>query len=91
LRGCNRDRPEDGDVRTLHCFKVVHVFDVSQTEEKELPEFAAPSGDPGENLSKIETLVATYGIALRYDAIPSGALGVSQGGEIVVRPDLAPA
>jgi antirestriction protein ArdC len=75
----------------LHGFKVVHVFDVSQTEGAELPEFASPNGDPGEKLSQLEQLVRRQGITLHYDVILFGADGMSRGGEITVRPDLTPA
>lgn len=40
--------------RTIRGFRVVHVFDVSQTEGDELPELATVEGDPGENLRRIE-------------------------------------
>lgn len=82
---------EPDNVRVLRGFKVVHVFDVSQTDGQELPGFAAPSGEPGEMLSKLEAIVSAQGIALKFEAIPFGADGVSRGGEITVRPDLAPA
>lgn len=88
------DKPsehETDNVRVLHGFKVVHVFDVTQTEGEKLPQFAAPDGDPGEKLSQLEAIVRGQGIELKYEAIPFGAEGVSRGGEIAVRPDLSPA
>lgn len=85
------EEAEDGNVRTLRGFKVVHVFDVTQTEGQELPEFAQTGGDPGEALSRLEAYVQTYGITLRYDQIPGGALGVSKGGEIIIQPGMTPA
>jgi antirestriction protein ArdC len=72
-------------------FKVVHVFDVSQTEGDELPQFASMTGDPGENITAIESVIRAEGIELEYDFLPSGADGVSQKGKIIVRPDLQPA
>jgi antirestriction protein ArdC len=82
---------EDETARALRGFKVVHVFDVSQTEGKELAKFAAPQGDPGERLAQLEAIVQHQGITLTYDVIPGGAFGISRGGEITVRPDLSPA
>ncbi len=76
---------------TIRGFKVVHVFDVSQTEGDELPQLASISGDPGENVTALENVIRSEGIALEYDFPPSGAEGVSQKGKIIVRPDLAPA
>lgn len=82
---------DNDDARVLRGFKVVHVFDVTQTEGAELPEFAAPDGDPGEKLGQLEALVRSLDIVLKYDEVPYGAEGVSRGGEIAVRPDLSPA
>ena len=81
----------DGSVRQLFGFRVVHVFDVSQTEGDELPEFAGIHGDPGEGLRRLEGIVADYGIQLEYDFPGCGAQGVSRDGTIVVRPDMPPA
>lgn len=81
---------DDGE-KTVIGFKVVHVFDVSQTEGDELPEFAKVSGDPGENIPAVESLIRSWGIKLVYEEIPCGADGLSKKGTIVVEPDLEPA
>ena len=78
-------------VRQLYGFRVVHVFDISQTEGTELPEFAGIHGDPGAGLRRLEDIVADYGIRLEHDFPESGAQGVSRDGSIVVRPDMPPA
>lgn len=65
-------------------FRVVRVFDVSQTEGKELPQFALTSGDPGERLARVEDLVRSKGIELQYEDDLGGALGVSRGGTIAI-------
>ncbi|MEM7313570.1 MAG: ArdC-like ssDNA-binding domain-containing protein [Planctomycetota bacterium] len=75
----------------LRGFKVVHVFDVSQTEGEELPEFASVSGDPGNSIAAVESIIRDAGIELLYEMIPGGALGVSRKGSIALRPDLDPA
>lgn len=72
-------------------FKVVHVFDVSQTEGEDLPEFAQISGEPGELLTGLETLIRDSGIELRYGDVPHGAQGVSLKDTIVVAEGLDPA
>ena len=77
--------------RTIFGFKVVHVFDVSQTEGDDLPEFARVSGDPGESIAALEALIHSWGIELVYEHIPCGADGLSKKGTIVIRPDLEPA
>jgi hypothetical protein len=81
----------DGNVRHILGFRVVHVFDVSQTEGAELPEFAGIQGDPGVRLERLEGIVGDCGIRLEYDFPGCGALGVSRDGSIVVRPDMPPA
>lgn len=78
-------------VRVLRGFKVVHVFDVSQTEGKPLAELASISGEPGERLHALKQLVEDEGIKLLCEPIPGGALGQSAGGEITVVPGLEPA
>lgn len=86
--GVKRDESNE---KSIFGFKVVHVFDVSQTEGDELPEFAEVTGDPGDNIEAVESLIRSHGIELVYDAIPGGAEGVSKKGAIVVAPNLEPA
>jgi antirestriction protein ArdC len=91
-----RKRDDDGQVNdsahsTVFGFKVVHVFDVSQTEGDDLPEFAQVSGDPGDNIAAIEALIRSWDIELVYEHIPCGADGLSKKGTIVIAPDLEPA
>jgi antirestriction protein ArdC len=72
-------------------FRVVYVFDVSQTEGDALPEFAAITGDPGEKLLRLEEIVRAKGIELSYAPISGGAQGLSEGGKITVVPTLSTA
>lgn len=78
---------KEDDKKVVFGFRVVHVFDVSQTEGEELPSLdLETTGDPGEKLEQLEALVASHGIELNYAAECElgGALGVSKGGQIVV-------
>ncbi len=92
-----RKKDDDGgksdasNEKAVFGFKVVHVFDVSQTEGDELPEFAEAKGDPGDNIEAVESLIRSHGIELIYEVIPGGAEGLSKKGAIVVAPDLEPA
>lgn len=81
---------EDGE-KAIFGFKVVHVFDVSQTEGDDLPQFARVSGDPGQNIAAVESLIRAWGIEILYEEIPCGADGVSKKGTIVIAPNLEPA
>jgi antirestriction protein ArdC len=79
------------EVQDVRGFRVVHVFDVSQTEGEGLPEFAGIQGDPGIYLERVEQAIRDAGIELRYESIPGGALGSSAGGTITVIPGLSAA
>lgn len=72
-------------------FKVVRVFDISQTDGEPLAEFAAIRGDPGEHLARLRDLVTERNIKLEYAEIAGGAQGVSRGGSITIQPGLSPA
>ncbi|MFN5074633.1 MAG: ImmA/IrrE family metallo-endopeptidase, partial [Planctomyces sp.] len=64
---------------------MVHVFDVSQTEGRELASFASLAGDPGDWLPRLEGLVASHGIRLEYpEVVLQNANGASFGGLIHV-------
>lgn len=77
--------------RTLLGFRVVHVFDVSQTDGKELPEFATVGGDPGDRLAVLEAVVRSKSIRLEHEDNLGGALGKSEGGRITILSSLTPA
>lgn len=72
-------------------FKSCHIWDVSQTDGTELPQFAAVTGDPRDYLARLTRFVAAQNIALEYDAAIAPARGMSSGGKITLLPDLAPA
>jgi len=79
------NEPDDAPERAVRGFRVVHVFDVSQTEGDPLPAFAAVRGDPGSYLPRLKELVAAQGIVLEYTDHLNGADGASSGGRIVLR------
>lgn len=85
------DEVRPSPAKSIRGFKVVHVFDVAQTEGEPLPEFARATGDPGDNITAVEHLIRDAGIQLAYEEIVGGADGVSKKGKIIVRPDLGPA
>jgi hypothetical protein len=85
----NQDEDESGSSPMLR-FRVVHVFDVSQTEGKPIPEFAEVTGNPGEMLQRLEDAVRADGIVLANANDLGGALGVSKGGRIELIADLPP-
>lgn len=88
-RRAETDDDERAGETTLR-FRVVHVFDVAQTEGEPLPEPAQVGGDPGRCLDRLRTHIASLGIAIDDD-VPAGAEGCSRGGRIGLKPGLPPA
>ncbi len=89
-----KNREEDtrlkGDDKPIVRFKAVSVFDVSQTDGEPLPEAVSTSGDPGVYSERLKSYIESRGIKVNHESVPAGALGVSKGGEIRLRPDLTP-
>jgi antirestriction protein ArdC len=91
-----KKKPEEGEdssdnERTVRGFKVVHVFDVTQTDGEPVPELDSVHGDPGDNLDRLFEVIAGQGIELVTEELPAGTLGRSEKGRIVLAPELAPA
>jgi hypothetical protein len=82
--------PSKDEEKTLR-FRVVYVFDVSQTDGEPLPEFAKVSGDPGDYADRLKSLTRQLSIELEYSDQLGGALGMSKGGSIVLKEGLDPA
>lgn len=76
--------------KVLYGFRVVYVFDISQTEGEPLPEFASLGGDPGEKLNHLKVLYEKHGIALEFVAnLPFDANGMSEGGKVSIKESLS--
>ncbi|MFI4893592.1 MAG: ArdC-like ssDNA-binding domain-containing protein [Phycisphaerales bacterium JB058] len=82
---------EGDETQSVLRFRVVHVFDLSQTEGEPLPELGRCGGDPGVYLGRLEEAVRARGITLAELGELGGADGVSRGGEILLAPGLSPA
>ena len=89
--GYAEETDADSTTRQVFGFRTVHVFDVSQTEGDDLPEFAEPIGDPGVYTTRLREQIHSLGIELLEENIPGGALGMSEGGRITIQPDMPPA
>ncbi len=74
----------ESDESQMMGFKVVHVFDVSQTEGEPLPGIAKLGGTVGTNLARIEKVVLQSDIEFVVESIEGGASGYSVGGKIVI-------
>ena len=92
--GIRRKKDEDAekDIRTqnqavLVGFRAAYVFDVSQTEGAELPEFSERvSGSAGDYRDRLVDFVNAQGIALEFKESIAPALGMSYGGKIALLP-----
>jgi uncharacterized membrane protein (UPF0127 family) len=86
------EREKIEEIRPLH-FKVVYVFDISQTEGKPLPEFGVPSltGEANEALfNQIIQLTRTQGLEVGFESRPqqdADIKGMYFGKTIWVRPE----
>jgi antirestriction protein ArdC len=72
-------------------FRTAYVFDISQTDGQDLPEFATVKGDPQQHLESLKRLVVSHAIVLDYDSSIAPAKGLSQGGKITLLPNQAAA
>ena len=87
----NHPSDDPAEPLALAGFRIVHVFDVSQTDGDDLPELATIQGDPGDRLSRLEEAIRKADIEIEYGFAGYGALGASTGGKIIIQPDLPPA
>jgi len=92
--GVRRKKHEEAekDIRTqnravLVGFRAAYVFDVGQTEGKELPEFSERvSGNAGEYRDRLVNFVIGQGIELEFKESIAPSLGISYGGKIALLP-----
>ena len=91
-RKAENTEPADTDESSTGVgFRAAYVFDISQTDGRELPEIGGVSGDPRDYRERLAKLVAAQGIALEYSETIAPARGVSSGGKITLFPGLSPA
>ena len=73
-------------------FRAVYVFDVSQTEDAELPAFTErTTGEVGAYRERLIAFTTAQGIELEFKDSIAPALGMSYGGRIAILPGQAPA
>lgn len=90
-RDADDEQMEENDKTRVFGFKACHVWDVTQTDGSDLPEFATVTGDPQDYLKRLVEFVEAQKIALEYDARIAPTKGMSSGGKITLLPDLPPA
>ncbi len=86
---------ENGDEKTpeaqLYGFRAVYVFDISQTEGKDLPALTEVDGDVSGYRERLVKFVETQGIDLSYSEKIGPAKGLSHGGKITLLSGMQPA
>ena len=75
----------------LYGFRAVYVFDVSQTEGKELPTLTDVEGDVTGYRERLIEYVESQNIKLRYSEKIAPAKGLSSGGRITLLTGMQPA
>lgn len=70
--------------RTLYGFRGVYVFDITQTEGKELPTLAEVQGDVSGYRERLVKFVEGQGVTLDYSEHIAPAKGLSYGGKITL-------
>ena len=87
-----KDEEAEKDIRTqnqavLVGFRSAYVFDVSQTEGKDLPELSERvTGNVGEYRERLVDFISAQGIQLEFKESIAPALGMSYGGRIALLP-----
>jgi len=72
-------------------FRAVYVFDISQTEGKELPTLTEVQGDVQGHRERLFEFVASQGVELNYSERIAPAKGLSHGGKITLLSGMQPA
>jgi antirestriction protein ArdC len=72
-------------------FRAAYVFDVSQTDGKELPQIGTVQGDPSRCCEQLRSFASAQSISVDYSRKIAPARGMSSGGKITLLPDQPPA
>jgi len=70
-------------------FRAAYVFDISQTDGKDIPQLGSVSGNPVEQREQLAQFIAEQGIVLEYSQEIAPARGRSSGRKITLLPGLS--
>ena len=90
-RKAEKEEDQEASSSSVAGFRAAYVFDVSQTDGKELPQIGTVHGDPREYTDRLRTFASVQGIAVEYSDEIAPARGVSSGGKITLLPGQSPA
>ena len=86
-RKADKEEEREETSRRVAGFRPAYVFDVSQTDGKELPQIGTVEGDPCQYGVKLRSFASTQGIVIEYSAEIAPARGTSFGGRIALLPN----
>ena len=75
----------------LYGFRAVYVFDINQTDGKDLPTLTEVQGDVSDYRERLVKFVESQGITLAYSDRIAPARGLSHGGKITLLSGMQPA
>jgi antirestriction protein ArdC len=91
-RSPEKDEKNRDDVSaSIAGFRAAYVFDLSQTDGKQLPQIGNVHGEPREYAERLRSFASAQGIAVEYSEQIAPARGVSSGGKIALLPGQSPA
>jgi len=79
------------DMEVVRNFRVCYVFDISDTEGRELPHFASAYGNPGIYLESLKEFVLSQGIEIESKQLYGTIQGYASKGAIVLKTGLSAA
>ena len=91
VRGKKNDDEQEETPRSIAGFRAAYVFDISQTDGKELPRIGAVEGDPRGYGDRLRKFASAAGISVEYSPDIAPARGMSCGGRIALLPGQLPA
>ena len=83
-RKAKDEETTEGASRTIAGFRTAYVFDISQTNGKELPQIAVVEGDPRDYSDRLRQFAAGQNIVVEYSLEIAPARGTSYGGRIAL-------
>lgn len=90
-RKAQNDEDREESLASIAGFRAAYVFDVSQTDGKDLPHIGTVEGDPGHYSERLRSFASARGILVEYSQDIAPARGVSSGGRITLLPEQPPA
>jgi antirestriction protein ArdC len=82
---------DDRESSRIAGFRAAYVFDISQTDGKELPQIGLVEGDPCAYSDRLRRFAAEQGISIEYSEDIAPARGTSYGGRVAILPGQFPA